>query len=126
MNNINDYIIEALLSRSNPKAISGKKDTNNMYDLEVGDILVGRYGYSVILPRFYKITKKRLNDFSLIRLKGKIVEGHKKGEWKEIATDEPWSDVELKGKITKEYVKIGDVKATYRDGKPVYGNDIIK
>lgn len=124
MKEINTFVNEALLSRKKNEVISKEKDINDLDTLEVGDIVCGTYGHIVSLPRFYKITKRKYNDFSVIRLKGKVIEGERNKErWKEIATDEIFSDKELKGKLKKdgELIINGDVSVKFYDGKPVSG-----
>lgn len=127
MDNISNYINEALLSREKTNAISKSKDPDDPNTWEVGDVIYGHYGHIVTLPRFYRITKLRRNDFSVVRLKGKIIEGSKeKHEWTETATDEIYSDKELKGKINKkDEVKVGDIIVRFWTGRPVKGYDKI-
>lgn len=92
---------------------------------EVGDILAGTFGYSMTLPRFFKITRKSASQFTCIRLKGKIVSGHRNGQWEEIASDEPYDDKEYKARITKRNtLHIDNVYVKLWDGEALYGDDM--
>ena len=125
MKEINTYVNEVLISNKNKVAISKEKNSKDPDTWEVGDVLYGFYGYSVRLPRFYKIIKRKYNEFTVLRLKGRVVEGERnKNEWKEVATDDIFSDKELKGKINKDNeVKInGDVSVILYDGHDIKGN----
>jgi len=124
MKEINAYFNEVLLSKSKKTIISKEKNPKDLDTLEVGDVVYGYYGYSVRLPRFYKIIKRKYNDFTVLRLKGKVTKGERNTkEWYEVATDEIYSDKELKGKLSKDNeLKInGDVEALFYDGKELKG-----
>ena len=108
---------------------SNIKNREKKYDdpttWEVGDILLCIYGYSMTLPYFFKITKINGKQFTCIRLKGKIVSGSRNGQWKEIATDEPYDGKEIKCRINKYgTIKIENKYATLWDGNPVFGDDM--
>ena len=123
---ISKYINEALLSKDNKTAISKEKDPRDPNTWEVGDVLFGIYGKIVALPRFYKIVKIKRDELTVVRLKGEIVEGHRNGNWKEVATEEIFSNQELKGKIRKnDDVVINGIQVLFYDGSPIKGFDKI-
>ena len=104
-----------------------EKDPNDPSTWEVGDILSGTFGYSMILPRFYKIIKRTAKSFTVVRLEGKIVSGHRNGQWEEIATDDLYDENEppITARINKHgTVHVKDVYVTLWDGKPIYGDDM--
>lgn len=105
-----------------------EKNAEDATTWEVGDILAGSSGYNMVLPRFYKITKKTASQFTCIRLAGKIVDGSRNGQWHEIATDEPYEydhGKEYKCRINKwGRVRVDDVLVSLWNGKPLYGDDM--
>lgn len=115
----------ALLSKKNPTAISKEKNNKDPETWEIGDVLAGTFGYSMTLPRFFKIIKRTAKQFTCIRLKGKIVSGHRNGQWEEVPTDEPYDNTQYTGRINKwGYVKIDDIAVKIWDGEPLYGDDM--
>lgn len=118
-----EYFTEAVSSKK-----SGKYTEKNPSDPEtwdVGDILAGTAGYSMCLPRFYKVVKKTAKQFTVVRLKGEIISGSRNGQWREIATDEPYGDEEYKARITKYgSLKIDGTSVHLWDGQPLYGDDM--
>ena len=120
-------ILEYLLSKT-------KGNNDEEYDRtkpefwEVGDILCGTAGWSMCLPRWYKIVKRTAKKITCIRLEGKIVSGHKNGQWEEMPTDNQsrYDTKEFNGMITERgTVKIDDVYVHLWDGKtPLQGDDM--
>ena len=103
---------------------SKERKNDDPETFEVGDILAGTFGYSMTIPRFFKIIKRTAKQFTCIRLKGKIVSGHKNGQWEEIPTDEPYDDKQYVGRINKwGLLKIDDVYVKIWNGKPLQGDD---
>lgn len=130
MKHLSTYIVEYLKTKDihvDAKAEDKyRQDPENPNIWQVGDILCGIYGWSMSLPHWFKIIKRSNKQFTCIRLKGKIVSGHKNGQWQEIATDEPYDNKEYKARINKwGYVKIDDVMVHLWDGKtPLHGDDM--
>lgn len=116
-------IILYLITKS--KQLDSKERKNDDPEtFEIGDILAGSFCGTMTLPRFFKIIKRTAKQFTCIRLKGKIVSGHKNGQWEEVPTDEPYSDKEYTGRIRKwGGLKIDDVSVRIWDGKPLHGDD---
>ena len=115
----------ALLSKKNPIAISKERKNDDPDTFEIGDILAGTAGYTMTLPRFYKIIKRTNKQFTCVRLKGKIVSGHRNGQWEEIPTDEYYNDTEYTCRINKwGSIKIDGHTVTVWNGKPLYGDDM--
>lgn len=101
---------------------SSKKNPNDPYTWEVGDILAGSTHFYGIIPHFYKIIKKTAKMFTVVRLEGKLVSGQYDGRFKEIASDELYNDKEQRVLI-REPLKINDVFVSLWDGSPIYGDD---
>lgn len=103
-----------------------KKEADNPDTWEVGDIICGTAGATMYLPRWFKIIKRTNKQFTCIRLKGKIVSGHRNGQWEEVPTDEEYDNKEYKGRINKwGRLKIDDTSMYLWDGKtPLYGDDM--
>jgi len=119
---LNEYLDTKNL-KMDPKNIEVNPEDPNTW--QIGDILAGSYGYSMVLPRFFKVIKKSAKQFTCIRLKGKIVSGHRNGQWQEIATDEPYDEKEYKGRINKwGRLKIDDISVQLWNGKPLHGDDL--
>lgn len=91
-----------------------------------GDIICGTAGWSMCLPRWFKIIKKTAKQFTCRRLKGKIVSGHHNGQWTEIPSNEYYDEKEYKGRITKwGGLRIDDTLMHLWDGKtPLHGDDM--
>lgn len=102
-----------------------EKKSDDPSTWEVGDIICGTAGYSMVLPRWFKIIKRTNKQFTCVRLKGKVVSGHKNGQWQEIPTDEEYDNEEYKGRINKwGRLKIDDTSMHLWDGKtPLHGDD---
>ena len=130
MRTLLQYINEFLSTKTDkdPEEIRKEKvkSENDPNTWEVGDILCGTFGATMTLPRWFKIIKRTNKQFTCIRLKGQITSGHRNGQWREIATDEPYSDVEFKGHINKwGSLRIDDVLVHLWDGKKeLYGDDM--
>lgn len=115
----------ALLSKKNPVAITKEKSTEDPETWEIGDILAGSFGYTMTLPRFFKIIKRTEKQFTCKRLRGKIVSGHRNGQWEEVATDELYDNKVYVGRIGKHgYLKIDNILVRLWDGMPLYGDDM--
>lgn len=121
---INNYINEKLVLNKTTKII--KSDPNNPDTWKVGDILAGTAGYSMRLPEFYKIVKRTAKSFTVQQMKGKIVSGHRNGQWEEIADeDAPLIEKTYTGRIRKYGgVQVNGVNVHLWDGKPLYGDDM--
>lgn len=127
MKNFNEYINEKLvIGKGIIHKDQPKKDLNDPSFWKIGDILAGTAGYSMILPRFYKIIKRTAKSFTVQRMEGKIVSGHRNGQWEEVADENaPLSGKLLTGRIRKYGgVVIDDVHVHLWDGKPLYGDDM--
>ena len=127
MKDLNAYLFEYLLGKDNPEAISKGKDPEDPDTWDVGDILAGTYGYSMTLPRFFKIVKRTPSQFTLVRLRGKIVSGHRNGQWEEVATDEEYGGKPVICRLRKgrSSLKVDNyVYVKLWDGKPLYGDDM--
>jgi len=121
MKNLYHYIIEKFIINQNTKA-SKKEDPHNW---EIGDIVCCIAGYSMCLPRFYKITKKTPKGIVVKRMAGKIISGHKNGQWEEIADENAPLGEEFKGRITpRGTVKIDGNSVHYWNGNPLHGDDL--
>lgn len=125
MENIKKYIVEKLIINKNIKT-QEKSDPDDPMTWKVGDILAGTYGYSMTLPHFYKIIKRTAKMFTVKRMKGKIVSGHKNGQWQEIADENaPLDNHEYRAKINKwGRVRVDDISVRLWDGEPLYGDDM--
>ena len=127
MKRINTYIIEKL-NKINSKSKVIEQDPYNPNTWLVGDILSGTAGYSMQLPRFYKIIKRLPHSFQVIRIKGKIISGNRNGQWEEVP-NEPHEEL---GKVltcripNKEgrSVKVDGISVHLWDGNPLYGDDM--
>lgn len=115
----------ALITRKHPTIISKDKSVDDPDTWEIGDILAGTAGYSMTLPRFFKIIKKTYKQFTCVRLRGKIVSGHRNGQWEEVATDEQYGDEQYVARIGKRgSLKIDNTYVRLWDGEPLYGDDM--
>lgn len=123
MIDLSQYLTEMISNKTTGKYRNADQEDPDTWD--VGDILAGTAGWSMNLPRFYKITKRTSKQFTCVRLKGKIVSGHKNGQWTEVATDEVIPGEEYKARITKYgALKIDDTYVRLWDGKPLHGDDM--
>lgn len=115
----------ALLSKNNPIAICEERSNDNPNTFEIGDILAGTAGYSMTLPRFYKIIKRTAKQFTCIRLEGKIVSGHKNGQWEEVPSDQRYDDKFYTCRINKwGSIRIDGHTVRVWDGTPLMGDDM--
>ena len=119
-------LLEYINKTKTSEYTTDKKDPNNW---EVGDVLYGTAGFTMTLPRFYKIVKKTNKTFTVRRLEGKIVSGHHNGQWQEVATDKFYDGAKDETcRVNKwGYVRLGGkygFSLSYYDGHPVYGDDM--
>lgn len=128
MKTLYDIICEKILiSKDTQRQIEKKRDDPSTW--EVGDILAGCWGYSMTLPVFYEIIKRTDKSFTVVQRKGKIVSGHRNGQWEEIV-DDSTRDKDLKGeKLTGRIrkwggVKIGPAYVHLWNGEPLHGDDM--
>ena len=129
MINITDFIYEKLVIGNNLDNFENK-DPNNPTTWEEGDILAGTWGYSMIIPAFYKIVKKTPAGFNVVELSKKVVKGSYNGQFEEVPDDSKL-EKDLKGKVIRCRIKKGNyVKVDNKvfvhlwDGKPVWGDDM--
>lgn len=126
MKNLYHYIIEKFVINKNTKVSSTTKE--DPHNWEIGDIVCCIAGYSMCLPRFYKITRKTPKGIVVKRMGGKIVSGHRNGQWEEIADENAPLGEEFKGRITQRgtyiAVKIDGNSVHYWNGKPLHGDDM--
>lgn len=122
MKNITNYLLEVLKINKDTKDI--KADDPSQW--EVGDILAGTFGYSMTIPIFYKIIKRTAKQFTVARIPGKIVSGHRNGQWEEIADEKATPSKETKtARINKRgNVIVDTVYVRLWDGSPLYGDDM--
>ena len=126
MKNLKDIVLEKLIINkdTNFKGV----DEEDPSTWGVGDIVCCTAGYSMSLPRFYKITKTTPKGIVVQKMKGKIVSGHRNGQWEEIADENGPLGEEFKGRITQRgsgmHVKINGHHVHLWDGKPLYGDDM--
>lgn len=126
MKNLNKFISERLHITKNSKI--SESDPNDPTNWIVGDIVCCTAGYSMCLPRFYKITRKTPKGIVVKRMPGKIISGHHNGLWKEIADENGTLGEEFKGRIvqrgTYSRVKIDGNIVHLWDGEPLFGDDM--
>jgi len=125
MKNFNLYIIEKL-NKINKDSKVIEQDPKDPYTWLEGDVLAGNAGYSMQLPRFYIITKKLPHSLQVTRIKGKIISGHRNGQWEEVP-DEPYTKIgdPITARIKKSgYIKADGIYVHLWDGKPLYGDDM--
>ena len=93
---------------------------------EVGDILAGTFGYTISCPVFYKIIKRTAKQFTVARIPGKIISGHRNGQWKEIADEKATPEKEtINARINKNgNVIVDGVYVRLWDGTPLQGDDM--
>ena len=123
MKQISNFILEKLKIDKNTKLKNS--DPNDPSTWRVGDILAGTFGATMCLPEFFKILRRTAKSFIIQRMTGKIVSGHKNGQWEEIADiDAPLIGKEITVRINKYgYVKLDGHIIYLWDGKPLYGDD---
>lgn len=94
----------------------------------VGDIVCCTIGWSMSLPQFYKITRTTPKGIVVKQMRGKIVSGHRNGQWEEIADENGPLGEEFKGRIMQrgsgKSVKIDGHQVRLWNGKPLYGDDM--
>ena len=126
MKNLIDIVLERLHITKDTKVT--KVDPNDPTTWIVGDIVCCIAGYSMCLPRFYKITRKTPKGIVVKRMPGKIISGSRNGQWQEIADEKAPLGDEFKGRIvqrgTYSRVKIDGNSVHLWDGKPLYGDDM--
>lgn len=126
MKNLKDIITEKLKLDKNIKIT--KKDPEDPFTWDVGDIVCCIAGYSMCLPRFYQITKKTPKMLVVKRMSGKIISGSRNGQWEEIADEKAPLGDEYKGRIMQrgnyKYVRIDGHSVHLWDGKPLHGDDM--
>lgn len=124
MQSILNYILEKLVINKDSKSIN--KDPNDPSTWTVGDILAGTSGWSMCLPHFYKIIKRTAKSFTVQRMKGKIVSGHRNGQWEEVADENaPLVGKLLTGRVRKYGgVSIDGCHVHLWNGKPLHGDDM--
>ena len=115
-------IVERLHINKDTKEI--KPDDPSQW--EVGDILAGTFGYTISCPVFYKIIKRTAKQFTVARIPGKIISGHRNGQWKEIADEKATPEKEtIKARINKNgNVIVDSVYVRLWDGTPLQGDDM--
>ena len=128
MKKFNTYLLEKLIINKDSQKSdkwNKEKDWYDPTDWNVDDILCGTAGYSMVLPRFYKIIKKTAKSFKVVRIPGKIVSGHRNGQWEEVADLNGKPGEEFTGRINKHgHVRIDDILVHLWDGKPLNGDDM--
>ena len=125
MKKLYNFICEKLLiSKDTQKQVDKKADDPSTWD--VGDILAGTAGYSMQLPRFYKITKITPKMVTAVRIHGKIVSGHRNGQWEEVADENSKPIGEpCRGKVRPSgSVKLDGTYLHLWNGKPLSGDDM--
>lgn len=125
MKNIYNFIYEKL--RLGKDTVPGKeKDPYDSSTWDVGDILAGTVGYSMVLPRFYKIIKRTAKSFTVQRMESKIVSGHRNGQWEEVADEKaPLKGVPTNARIRKSgSVVVNDCYVHLWNGEPLHGDDM--
>ena len=122
MKNLKDIILERLHVNKDTKEI--KLDDPSQW--EVGDILAGTFGYTISCPVFYKIIKRTAKQFTVARIPGKIISGHRNGQWKEIADEKAIPEKEtINARINKNgNVIVDGVYVRLWDGTPLQGDDM--
>ena len=126
MKNLKDIVLEKLIINKDTNFKGADKEDPSSW--EVGDIVCGTAGYSMSLPRFYKITRMTPKGIVVKKMSGKIISGHRNGQWEEVADEtKPLGD-EYKGRIIHKgnykYVRIDGQSVHLWDGKPLYGDDM--
>ena len=119
---LKDIILERLHVNKDTKEI--KPDDPSQW--EVGDILAGTFGYTISCPVFYKIIKRTAKQFTVARIPGKIISGHRNGQWKEIADEKATPEKEtINARINKNgNVIVDGVYVRLWDGTPLQGDDM--
>ena len=124
MKQINVYINEKLIIH---KDMDQQRDPNDPSTWQEGDILCGTWSWTMCLPEWYVIKKRTPKMFTIQEIPGKIVSGHKNGQWEEIA------NINAKPEGKEIRVKINSngevwnkrVHLTLWDGKtPLHGDDM--
>lgn len=127
MKNLVKYINEKLVISKKLKEYQ-QRDPNDASSYAVGDILCGSYGYSMTLPMFYKIIKATAKTYTCIRIPGKIVSGHRNGQWEEIPDEsqiDKYKDNPVRARINKHNRLVIDrIYLQLWDGKPLHGDDM--
>lgn len=127
MKNLKDIIIEKLHINKDTKSTEDI-DPWDASQFEINDIVCCTAGYSMSLPRFYKITRKTPKGIVVKRMTGKIVSGHRNGQWQEIADENAPLGDEYKGRIVQRgehaRVKIDGHIVHLWNGEPLHGDDM--
>lgn len=126
MKDILKFINEKLRLDKNLK--NTPKDPNDPDTWLVGDILAGTAGYSMQLPRFYVITKRTAKTFTVKRIAGTIISGHRNGQWEEMPDKNEIknpSGPESKARINKwGGLQVDGHHVSLWNGKPLHGDDM--
>ena len=121
-----NFILEKFEINKNTKASSATKE--DPHNWKIGDIVCCTTGYSMCLPKFYKITRTTPTGIVVKRMAGKIIKGSRNGQWEEIADENSPLGEEFKGRIIQKgtyiNVKIDGHSVYYWDGKPLFGDDM--
>ena len=123
MKNLNEILFEKLRINKDVKVSKSPEDPSTWTE---GDILAGIFGYSMNLPRFYKIIKRTSKQFTVARIPGKIISGHRNGQWEEIPDENAkYENETIIARINKRgNVVIKDTYVRLWDGKPLQGDDM--
>lgn len=127
MRDLKSLILEKLRLKDNDD-YKNDVDPNDPSTWDIGDIVCCIRGYSMSLPRFYKITKKTPKSIVVKEMVGKIVSGHRNGQWEEVADEtKPLGD-EYRGRIIQKgdykYVRIDGHSVRLWNGEPLLGDDM--
>lgn len=128
MKNLIDYIYEKLDVKNIDAKNLKEKDPYDPRTWEVDDIVCCTVGYSMSLPRFYKITRKTPKGIVVKKMAGKIISGSRNGQWEEIADENAPLGDEFKGRIIQKgsyiHVNIDGHSVHLWNGKPLHGDDM--
>ena len=83
-------------------------------EINVGDIFGGTTGYSMRLPKWFKVVKKTAKQLRLIELQEDILSGQRNGQWYSIPSDRVQTDFDG----NEVAPRVGTMRVSKIDNKP--------